>query len=88
MRGFYDSGWSFPFTGANIKRVINPLKTEVPMIGYMTQVDSKKTSWLQETNPQEGNFLRIVWNKIFIHTKKLDCIWKDILKRRLRLSHE
>ena len=26
----------------------------------MTQVDSKKTSWLQETNPQEGNFLRIV----------------------------
>lgn len=30
------------------------------MIGYMTQVDSKKTSWLQETNPQEGNFLRIV----------------------------
>lgn len=23
-----------PFTGANIKRVINPLKTEVPMIGY------------------------------------------------------
>ena len=34
MRGFYDSGWSFPFTGANIKRVINPLKTEVPMIGY------------------------------------------------------
>ena len=23
----------------------------------MTQVDSKKTSWLQETNPQEGNFM-------------------------------
>jgi len=34
MRGFYDSGWSLPFTGANIKRVINPLKTEVSMIGY------------------------------------------------------
>ncbi len=34
MRGFYDSGSSLPFTGANIKRVINPLKTEVSMIGY------------------------------------------------------
>ena len=88
MRGFYDSGWSLPLTGANIKRVINPLKTEVSMIGYYDSGWSKKDIVVARTNQQPGNFLRIVRNKVFIHIKKLDCIWKDILKRRLLLSHE